>query len=95
MDPSVSIWPEIDKESRDDQRYININKLHQHLKAKICCALPAYHAFTGCDCTSSYMKKGKVKSFKLLQKNESVQDALIALGEINSLEQDNTEVLKK
>ena len=91
----TDFWLEIGKESRNDQRYININQLHQHLGAKICCALSAYHAFTGCDYTSSFMKKGKVKPFKLLQKNEAVQDALIALGEINSLEQDNNEVLEK
>ena len=95
MDPRVSIWLEIGKESRNDQRYININQLHQHLGAKICCALPAYDAFTGCDYTSSFMKTGKVKPFKLLQKNEAVQDALIDLGEVNFLEQDNTEVLEK
>ena len=95
LDPRVSIWLEIGKKSRNDQRYININQLHQHLGAKICCALPAYHALTGCDYTSSFMKKRKVKPFKLLQKNEAVQDALIALGETNSLEQDNTEVLEK
>ena len=94
LDARVSIWLEIGKESRNDQRYININQLHQHLGAKICCTLPAYHAFTGCDYTFSFMKKGKVNPFKLLQKNESVQDALIALGEINSLEQDDTEVLE-
>ena len=41
------------------------------------------------------MKTGKVKPFKLLQKNEAVQDALIDLGEVNFLEQDNTEVLEK
>ena len=82
-------------ESRNDQRYININQLHHHLGAKTCYALSAYHAFTGCDYASSLMKKGKVKPFKLLQKNEAVLDALIALGETNSLEQDNTEVLEK
>ena len=95
LDPRVSIWLEIGKEKRNDQRYISISQLHQHLGAKICCALPAYHAFTGCDYTSSFMKNGKVKPFKLLEKNEVVQDALIALGEINYLEQDNTEVLEK
>ena len=82
-------------ESRNDQRYININQLHHHLGAKTCYALSPYHAFTGCDYASSLMKKGKVKPFKLLQKNEAVQDALIAFGEIDSLEQDNIEVLEK
>ena len=34
LDPRVSIWLEIGKESRNDQRYININQLHQHLEQK-------------------------------------------------------------
>ena len=56
-----------------------------------------YHHITlsECDYTPSFMKKGKVNPFKLLQKNEAVQDVLIALGEINSLEQDDTEFLEK
>ena len=71
LHPRVSISLGIRKESRNDQRYMNINKLHQYLEAKICCALPAYHAFTGWDYTSSFVNKGKVKPFKLLQKKWS------------------------
>lgn len=39
-------------------------------------------------------EKRIVRPFKLLQKNETIQDALmIALEEINYLDQDNTEIL--
>ena len=86
LDTRVSIWLEIDKESKNNQQYININELHQHVRPKICCPLPAFLTFTGCDYTSSFMGKEKVKPVKLFQKNEAIQDALIVLGEINSLE---------
>ena len=86
LDTRVSIWLEIDKESKNNQQYININELHQHVRPKICCTLPAFPTFTGCDYTSSFMGKEKVKPVKLFQKNEAIQDALIVLGEINSLE---------
>ena len=31
-------------------------------------ALPALHAFTGCDCTSAFVKIGKIKPVKILEK---------------------------
>ena len=58
LDPRVSIWLEFGKKSRNNKPYININQLHRHLVAKICFALPAYHALTRCDYTSSFMEKG-------------------------------------
>ena len=64
LDQRVSMWLEIGKESRNDQRYISIYQLHQHLGAKIYCALLAYHDFTGRDYTSFFMIKGKVKPFE-------------------------------
>ena len=71
LHPRVSISLEIRKESRKNRRYMTINQLHQHLGTKVICTLPGYQAFTGCDNTSSFMEKGKLKPFKLLQKKWS------------------------
>jgi hypothetical protein len=35
----------------------------------ICMALPALHAFSGCDSTSAFVRKGNVAVLRFLQKN--------------------------
>ena len=47
---------------------------------KLCKSLLGFHALTGCDYTASFNRKGKVKPFKMLQKNPSIQDAFSALA---------------
>lgn len=37
-------------------------------------ANPGYHAFTGSDCTAFFSKKGKVRLFKYLKKDETIKD---------------------
>ena len=67
-DRRLKIRLEDGKDSRNNQRYININQLHENLGEKLCRTLPAYHALTGCDYTASFNRKGKVKPLKVLQK---------------------------
>eukprot|EP00794_Sanderia_malayensis_P015514 gene15514-17096_t len=45
----IKIWLEVGLQSKNSQRYINIDQIYQRLGAPVCMALPAYHAFTGCD----------------------------------------------
>ena len=79
-DPRLKIWLEVGKDSRNNQRYINIQQLHENLGEKLCRTLPAYHALTGCDYTASFNRKGKIKPLKVLQKNETAMDAFIEIG---------------
>ena len=45
--------------TKDKRRYIPIHSLCDVLGAKICRALPGYHAITGCDSVSSLSRFGK------------------------------------
>ena len=44
-------------------------------------ALPALHSFTGCDTTSAFVKKGKIKPLKALQKHTSFIPVFQNLGQ--------------
>ena len=74
------IWVESGIQSKDNLRYISINQLFHQLGKSSCKALPFYHAFTGCDYTSSFSRKGKIKQFKLLEKNPEPQEAFLNLS---------------
>lgn len=43
-------------------------------------ALPAFHAFTGCDYTAAFHRKVKVRPFKFLQKNDKFVSAFAYLN---------------
>jgi hypothetical protein len=60
---------------------INITKAAESLTAPFCNALLGLHAFTGCDSTSSFKGKGKVKAVKLMEKNTNFQELFMKLGE--------------
>lgn len=40
-----------------------------HVGEDLCLALPALHAFTWCDTTSAFVRKGKMRPLKLLKKD--------------------------
>lgn len=63
------------------KRRINIGKLAQELSPLICDAFLGLHAFTGCDSTSAFRGKGKVKALKIVQKSKHFQKVFSALGE--------------
>jgi len=46
------------------------------------CALPAFHAFTGCDSTSAFVRKGKRGPFKLLSNTPSATTAFNTIGTV-------------
>jgi len=73
--PTVKIWMECGVLCNNTLRYINVNQLHTKLGQKLCSALPGYHAFTGCDYTAAFNRKGKVQPLKVLQKYQDIQNA--------------------
>lgn len=54
-------------------RYLDVGKLFVELGPDVCLALPGLHAFTGCDTTSCFYKKGKVTPFKQMEKSSEFQ----------------------
>ena len=47
----------------------------------LCSAFLGYHAFSGCDGTNAFKGKGKVKGLKVVETDESLQEAFSKLGE--------------
>ena len=66
-------------QSKNNLTYISINQLFDQLGEPLSKALPFYHAFTRCDYTSSFNRKGKIKPFKLFEKNPELQEAFLNL----------------
>jgi len=48
-------------------------------------ALPAFHAFTGSDCTSAFVRKGKRGPLKILEKHPDIIKAYAAVGTSHEL----------
>ena len=66
----VNVWIEAGLRSKNTQRYISLNQLYVKLGRTLYKSLPGYNAFTGCDYTASFYRRGKVKPLKIPEKNE-------------------------
>ena len=49
------------------------------------------HALTGCDTTSSFSGKGKVKHFKVMLKNQSNIEEFAAFGDVPTVSDEQLE----
>lgn len=73
---------------KDRLRYVEVHDVLRELDRKLCRALPALHAITGCDSTSALAGIGKKKGWQVLLHNEQHQDSLGLLGSQQSLSDD-------
>ena len=71
---------EIGNFSDNSLRFIDITKLAHNLGMQVTQALPAFHAFTGCDFSSSFVGKGKKRALDILLKYSDCQIASARLG---------------
>ena len=62
------------------RRLINVKKVAEAEGNDVCNILPALHAFTGCDTTSAFVRKGKTAPLKLLKSQPDFLDAFLSLG---------------
>ncbi|KAI8521965.1 hypothetical protein Bbelb_017190 [Branchiostoma belcheri] len=60
---------------------VDVDNLAQTIGEGVCRALPALHAFTGCDTVSAFAGRGKLGALKLVSKNEEHRNAFQQLGE--------------
>ena len=66
---NAKVWMDVGTASRNNRRYISISGIADALGVQMWKAFPAFHAFTGCDYTSSFVRKGKIRPFTCLEKN--------------------------
>ena len=71
--PTITATLSTDSSSRTKNkwRYINLTAIRAELGSDVRKSLLAFHAFAGCDYTSAFVKKGKVKPFAKLVKSRS------------------------
>ena len=85
----------MDTGSGDRRRIIDIGRIRAEVGDDISKALLGLHAFTGCDNTSAFMRKGKVRPFRIMQGNERYINAFKKLGETEDVPGDVCEVLEE
>ncbi|KAK3734694.1 hypothetical protein QZH41_002113 [Actinostola sp. cb2023] len=70
---------------KDRLRFIPVHDVSHALGRRMCDALPAFHALTGCDSTSALAGIGKKKAWRVLQSNIH-QESLSLLGQHEDLD---------
>ena len=95
LNEDLQVWMETGVYTKNTLRYISVNQIYRKLGAKFCEALPAYHAFPGCDYTASFNRKGKVSPFKILEKDGLAQDAFASLNSDETITQDIISTLEE
>ena len=91
----LKVWLEVDLTSNNTLPYINVNEIYQSLGYRLCRALPGYHAFTRCDFTASFSRKGKVNPLKKLRKNAMTIKVFSELGEKETVDKKQIRDIEK
>lgn len=77
------------------RRCVSLSNVAAAIGEDMCGALPGLHAFTGTDYTSAFVRKGKIKPYKLLEKNQSNIVAFNALSSSSPLSDTEKETINK
>lgn len=69
-----------DTGTANNRRQLSISKLCDKTPTKLLQAFLGLHAFTGCDSTSSFVGKGKIRPLSIMKKDEVLLDIFAGLG---------------
>ena len=75
-----NVWMEVGTRGRGTRRFINVSKIGAATGPSMCATLPGLHAFTGCDYTSAFVRKGRKKPFSIVRKSPRFQKAFSSLS---------------
>ena len=75
-----NVWMEVGTRGRGNRRFINVSKIGAAIGPSMCATLTGLHAFTGCDYTSAFVRKGKKKPFSIVSKSPRFQKAFSSLS---------------
>ena len=90
----ITFHPLFDTGKGNKKRLIDISDLARGLTQPFCSALLSLHAYTGCDSTSAFKGKGKVKAVKVLQQKPAFVHALVQLGDTDDVQEQVTDDLE-
>lgn len=77
---TVTVWMEVGTKGQGNLRYVNVTKIAAAIGKSMCAALPGLHAFTGCDYTSAFSRKGKNRPYSVVSKSDKFQRAFESLS---------------
>lgn len=77
------------------RRLLDIKSLLDVLGHDIAKALPGFHSFTGCDTTSAFVRRGKLKPFQILEKNPEFLHLFQSFGTTATVDEDCFNGLQK
>lgn len=77
---NCKIWMDVGTAGKGNSRYINISAIATEIGPHVCKALPGLHAFTGCDYTAFFIRKGKKRPLKIAEDDDSFLDAFSSLA---------------
>ena len=92
---AINLWMDVGLSKNNTRAFINISKLAMDLGKDLCNAIVSFHAFTGCDYTASFMRKGKIRPYKLMEQSASAIEAFANLGEAENIEADTIEKIEQ
>ena len=79
------------------KRMVDLKKIQTSLTSGLCKALIGLHSFTGCDSTSAFYGKGKIRALKIVSQNQEFIDSFQNFGNDFSIseESDTFKALEK
>lgn len=80
--------------SGNKRRLIDVSTVGNSIGVEMSNALPAFHAFTGCD-TSAFVRRGKLTPLKILDKHKQYLDVFASLGASIDIEEELYDHLEK
>lgn len=72
----------------NNQRFINVTRLYEALGHDTSAALPAFHAFTGCDFNPSFFRKGKKRPLSIMRKSAYFTESFMQMSNPSDNRQD-------
>ena len=82
---NLKVWMTGTVEKKADHEYVDCIKLSEQLGPYLCNSLLGFHAFTGCDYTAAFYRRGKNRPFGLLEKNEAFHHLFSSLSELSDI----------
>lgn len=81
--------------SRSKRRILSISLISENIGKEMSDALPALHAVSGCDSTSSFHRIGKQRMYKVVKSADRFKAALVQMGDTFDLDMDHFPALQE
>ncbi|GFO29333.1 hypothetical protein PoB_005583800 [Plakobranchus ocellatus] len=83
-----------DTGSGNNRRQLNITDLAATMSKRLCDAIIGLQAFTGCNSTSCFAGKGKLKALKMLQGDQDLQETFSRFGTLETISGQDMQVIE-